>query len=535
MTETSTASRLPASFLRLAAATSVALAAGCSASQHAAREPAGDVAVTDPDHSPQAEHGSTHETWATSGDPPPGFGPTTRARRTPAATVPAQDAAAPVDYATKLAELVAAHQRASGEAPNRWDQYVSVVERVSGAWSYFEASNEAVRRFEAADPNGLTRVLPRQILEDPTAQHLLPELRSFLATLDEMKLPAEVDALTDNCRFVAPRPVGMLVNDTDPELSATGSFARLWNARMRLALDDHDPDRFKQSLRQSLAMARAPTGGYTLMHGRVASTLRRLTAEALVKALMDGVLTGDNAAIALRCLNDDPPAADLKVMFDCHRYLTLDTIDRFFANIKKEANVPAEHAGLVDDGLGLLASHDQQVDFANRLHDAILTFVDANATPQARQAAADEFDKMQAFLDDRDHSAAYQPVGQFLPEVAGTRARHLQALAMNAGVSTMLALEVFRTRTGRYPEQLAELVPADIDRLPTDPFTNVASFHYHRLLAEGGGPADGYVLYTVGLDGEDNGGRTYSKLPIEAISRGTTGRGFDYIFNQREP
>lgn len=535
MSDISAVSRLPARLLGLAAAGTVALAAGCSASQHVGREPAGDAAAPAPGQSPQAASETPHEARATSGDPPPGFGPTTRARRTPAAAVPEKDAAAPVDYATKLAELVAAHQRAGEEAPNRWDQYVSVVERVSGAWSYFEASNEAVRRFEAADPEDLTRVLPRQILEDPTAQHLLPELRSFLATLDEMKLPAEVDALTDNCRFVAPRPVGMLLSDADPELSTTRSFVRLWNARMRLALDDHDPDRFKQSLRQSLAMERAPTGGYTLMHGYVASILRMLTAEELVNALMDGVLTGDNAAIALRCLNDDPPAADLKVMFDCHRYLTLDTIDRFFTNIKKEANVPAEHAGLVDDGLGLLASHDQQVDFANRLHDAIVTFVDANATPQARQAAADEFGKLQAFLDDRDQFATYQPVGQFLPEVAGARAQNLQALAMDAGVRTMLALEAFRTRTGRYPEQLAELVPADIDQLPIDPYTNAGSFHYRRLLADGGGPADGYVLYTVGLDGEDNGGRTYSKLPIEAISRGTTGRGFDYIFNQREP
>jgi hypothetical protein len=64
---------------------------------------------------------------------------------------------------------------------------------------------------------------------------------------------------------------------------------------------------------------------------------------------------------------------------------------------------------------------------------------------------------------------------------------------------TALAVERFRLAHGRLPEKLNELVPQFLSVVPIDPFDG-APLRYHRL-------AKGYVIYSVGQDGHDDGGR----------------------------
>jgi len=61
------------------------------------------------------------------------------------------------------------------------------------------------------------------------------------------------------------------------------------------------------------------------------------------------------------------------------------------------------------------------------------------------------------------------------------------------------ALERFRLGTGAYPDTLRELVPKFLAELPHEP-TNGEPFRYRREEKEG------YVLYSIGLDGIDDGG-----------------------------
>jgi hypothetical protein len=64
--------------------------------------------------------------------------------------------------------------------------------------------------------------------------------------------------------------------------------------------------------------------------------------------------------------------------------------------------------------------------------------------------------------------------------------------------ATLLAVERFRLARGRWPVTLDELVPAQLARVPTDPFDG-KPLRYRRL-------ADGVVIYSVGPDGTDDGG-----------------------------
>ncbi len=76
-----------------------------------------------------------------------------------------------------------------------------------------------------------------------------------------------------------------------------------------------------------------------------------------------------------------------------------------------------------------------------------------------------------------------------------------------------LALKIYKGEHGKYPAKLSELVPGILASLPNDPFALSGTFQY-RL------DKSGYVLYSVGPDGKDDGGtpiedktQSYSKTP----------------------
>jgi hypothetical protein len=63
---------------------------------------------------------------------------------------------------------------------------------------------------------------------------------------------------------------------------------------------------------------------------------------------------------------------------------------------------------------------------------------------------------------------------------------------------TAVAVERYRLAHGRLPENLAELVPAQLETVPLDPFDG-RPLRYKRL-------SPGYVVYSVGFDRVDDGG-----------------------------
>ena len=65
--------------------------------------------------------------------------------------------------------------------------------------------------------------------------------------------------------------------------------------------------------------------------------------------------------------------------------------------------------------------------------------------------------------------------------------------------ATALAIECFRHDQGQLPGDLTELVPQYFKAVPTDPFDG-GPLRYRHL-------PKGYVVYSVGADGHDDGGR----------------------------
>jgi hypothetical protein len=87
-----------------------------------------------------------------------------------------------------------------------------------------------------------------------------------------------------------------------------------------------------------------------------------------------------------------------------------------------------------------------------------------------------------------------------IPEYEQARVKHVDNETQNGLLLVTLALHAFQVEHGRYPASLTELAPAYLKKLPDDPFAAQGTFKY---LVKG----TSYVLYSVGPDGKDDGGR----------------------------
>lgn len=63
-----------------------------------------------------------------------------------------------------------------------------------------------------------------------------------------------------------------------------------------------------------------------------------------------------------------------------------------------------------------------------------------------------------------------------------------------------LAIQAWRATRGRLPESLGEMVPAYLTEIPVDPMAPTAAALQYRQVG------DGYLLYSVGHNGIDDGG-----------------------------
>lgn len=90
--------------------------------------------------------------------------------------------------------------------------------------------------------------------------------------------------------------------------------------------------------------------------------------------------------------------------------------------------------------------------------------------------------------------------GEFTRGVVVAFTKMVQSIAFMRTVETTLAVERYRlANNGRLPSDLNALTPDLLPGVPTDPFDG-RHLRFARL-------AKGCVVYSVGVDGRDNGGK----------------------------
>ncbi|MFI4917217.1 MAG: hypothetical protein ACIAS6_12020 [Phycisphaerales bacterium JB060] len=99
---------------------------------------------------------------------------------------------------------------------------------------------------------------------------------------------------------------------------------------------------------------------------------------------------------------------------------------------------------------------------------------------------------------------------------------------IHPGFHLALAIETFRLEQDSLPNSLDALVPDYLEAIPTDPMTGEP--WVYRLDDES---PQGYTLYAVGLDAEDNGG--HQPMNPEAALNAVNGPGTDFVVIPRRP
>jgi hypothetical protein len=97
------------------------------------------------------------------------------------------------------------------------------------------------------------------------------------------------------------------------------------------------------------------------------------------------------------------------------------------------------------------------------------------------------------------HKRTYLLSGLLLPSYSRIVVREASTHSLIDLATTALAIERFRHQRGRLPTTLAELTPEFLEKVPRDPFDGTP-LRYRAL-------AKGYVIYSVDVDGHDDGGR----------------------------
>lgn len=202
------------------------------------------------------------------------------------------------------------------------------------------------------------------------------------------------------------------------------------------------------------------------------------------------------------------------------RLTGLDTIARVF-----KRQIPAPMV-MAEGEAGSLKSQEECEARLNELYDAMVAWADApvherkSIEPSPAQLASE------------------MPAGLVLVKVIapgleeGVWLAELGRVDLE-GTALMLALEAGRTEEGKYVESLDALAPEVMKALPRDGYAPDGRFGYRRT--EGVQRAGtGYVLYSVGYDGEDNGGALAKGAPAAvALRPGEAGAGSDFVLNRR--
>lgn len=122
------------------------------------------------------------------------------------------------------------------------------------------------------------------------------------------------------------------------------------------------------------------------------------------------------------------------------------------------------------------------------------------------------------------------PVEILLPGFEMLARTHDQITCYLHGFRVWLAIERYRQARGSLPGSLDELIPDFLAELPSDPYRETPALFGYRVVEVSDEAPDGCVLYTVGYDGNDDGGTPSPDNPLVALTPDAPGT--DYILNR---
>ncbi len=336
--------------------------------------------------------------------------------------------------------------------------------------------------------------------------------------------------------LVSPRTAkgpGGLLGALLPSVQKCRELANALAARAMLRTAEGKYDEAWQDLLACHRLARLVARGATLIEALVGLALEQITSQADLAYLEHANLTSRQLRDRLKDLQGLPPFPPLADKIDLGaRFMYLDCVQM----VRRHG--PSALEGLADGGpvkkpvLEELKGMER-IDWAPALRDGNRWFDRLAAAARLRDRAEreKEFDRVRVdlvalkaealeqrsltnrvkllFAKDKP-KAMGKAVGNVLlsllmPATAKVQGAYDRLEQVRRNLHVAFALAAYRADNGRYPAGLADLAPKYLAAVPGDVFSGKPLVYR---------PSDkGYLLYSVGANGKDEGGRWYDDDP----------------------
>ncbi len=447
-----------------------------------------------------------------------------------------------IDYTEQLIALSARYQP---EGENGWPALVAALER-------FEAIG--VPDVEGWPTESRDRILRFDLVHGGVfSQDRLKYVLAYLERIERSGVLEEIDAALAARRFVRtefPGAEGGFFDLTLPELARARTFARARAASIRIAAEADDWTAVEQAWSELLELASALSHDPMLLSHLVAQAISVLAAKELNWVMVEREVDEAIAQRLLQSMGDGEILAPLELALEGERLMFYDLIQRTFTDdgggdgtlmIDALARVGDVENTFVTgaEGIKPLATLAGSM-FAGRAETLreFDRFMDAavRQTRGSREEAEADLEFLRDFQSELSNRQIFLRL--LLPVLdRPLEMRRVWRSWMNA-TRILIAIELYEARHGSLPASLDDLVPECLTEIPRDEVSGLP-FSYVLRTPTPDDPRR-LLLYSIGLDHQDNGAAETSLAPPDSVLLLRTApesrNGYDYIFNRlRDP
>ena len=346
-----------------------------------------------------------------------------------------------------------------------------------------------------------SRGVPRLWAEAPTrGEPLTPEAAEAKRAAVEfnaeaLRLIREANAAEGEVWFDRSYDLGLM--EPMSELGASRAMANALNAQAQLAVEEGDSDAAMEAVLQIKRLNRAMEHEPSLI-----GQLVRISIDVTTVGTAENML----ARTELREQHLAKLQQELRRVRDGYEG---DAVDPFVGErVLGLADFDRVEQGRLGRGVGWFAKRHSGLFDADRLLFLDLMQRQIAAAGKSRRRRPDVDGYIEWKLNQDRMSIGRRELTRALVPFFASYMRSTDRLDARLRVAEAgVAVERFRRAEGRLPRTLEELVPGYLDAVPADPFDDADGPLRLRVVEGGEGDEGGAVVYSVGTDGHDDGGR----------------------------
>ena len=437
----------------------------------------------------------------------------------------------PGDYGVVAAELGLDH------IPSKSDALVPIYQRVAALMKEKEAAADGEPTSIDSNIDLETDQLLNFVMQQPWMTEQLPALGKWARDNQKPLDQLIAGSRRPRCYFPSPSLLDKkresLIMMLLPGAQGVREAGRSLRARAMWHLGEQRPMEAWQDLLAAHRIGRLTAQGLTMVEQLVGMAISHMASEGTVTLLHDGNLSAEQSR---QIMSDLASLENFSGMAD-----SIDTMER--ASFL-DATILTSQGKLSEQELGPGSSGGVEsmkyvaIDWnivlkkGNKYYDryaAAARLPTFTAREQAMAQVHNDLNRLSRNFDARSAVAAVlSPAAR--SEAAATIMIQLLFPAMDAALTAQdrantrieltrlaAALAVYRAEQGQYPAKLDDLVPSVLDKLPVDLY-NAKPFVYKRI-------DPGYLLYSIGENGQDDGGSnqqqgTFEGLPVNDDNSG---------------